>query len=118
MDVKVYRAYYRDSMLPPDASHLFSIVATDSGADYAHPNNPEITKWNFLNQDRIQGLLETADTPPTSPLEWATMASYNLGGIDVMPVTDVDYEDADDAMQNEGNLAEDAWYKSGGDYGI
>lgn len=109
MTIQVYRVYPIDTVLDPEVAHQFSIVATEKGADYAVPDNPEITDFDGFDQDRIQEALSMEESAPTTPLDWALVASINMSMLDVKPV-DVEYDSVEDAIAEESALAEDAWY--------
>jgi len=110
MTINVYRAYSLDNPFPEEKAHLFSIVTTENSAAYAIPSSPEIVDFEGLNDERIQMLLENTDSKPTTPLDWALLASQNMSQLDVIPVEDVDYETPEEAILSESNRAEDAWY--------
>jgi hypothetical protein len=110
MALNVYRVYNVDNVLPEDAAHLFSIVTTENSAAYAIPSNPDITDFEGFDEKRIEFLLSREENPPTTPEEWALVASQNMSMLDVIPVSDVEYETVEEAILEEGYLAEDAWY--------
>lgn len=110
MAINIYRVYYVHNVLPENAAHLFSIVTTENSASYAIPQNPDIAEFETFNDKRIEFALSREEQPPTTPLEWALVASQNMSKLNVIPVPDTTYETVEEAIAEEGYLAEDAWY--------
>lgn len=109
MAIKVYRAYHTDNALPGNVGHLFSIVADNDRASYAIPNDGKITDFSGLNQNKIDTLASLEKQKPTTPDDWALVASQNMSMIDIIPV-ETDYKTFDDAVDEESSKAIDAWY--------
>ena len=110
MAINVYRVYNVDNVFPEDAAHLFSIVTTETSAAYAVPQNPDITDFEGFDEKRIELFLSREEKPPSTPEEWALLASQNMSMLDVVPLTDAVYETLEEAIAEEGYSAEDAWY--------
>ena len=110
MAINVYRVYNVDNVFPEDAAHLFSIVTTETSAAYAIPQNPDITDFEGFDEKRIELFLSREENPPTTPEEWALLASQNMSMLNVVPLTDAVYETLEEAIAEEGYSAEDAWY--------
>jgi hypothetical protein len=110
MAINVYRVYNVDNVFPEDAAHLFSIVTTETSAAYAVPQNPDITDFEGFDEKRIELFLSREEKPPTTPEEWALLASQNMSMLNVVPLTDAVYETLEEAIAEEGYSAEDAWY--------
>lgn len=110
MAINVYRVYNVDNVFPEDAAHLFSIVTTENSAAYAIPQNPDITDFEGFDEKRIELFLSREEKPPTTPEEWALVASQNMSMLNVVPLTDAVYETVEEAIAEEGYSAEDAWY--------
>lgn len=110
MAINVYRVYNVDNVFPEDAAHLFSIVTTENSAAYAIPQNPDITDFEGFDDKRIEFFLSLEKQPPTTPEEWALVASQNMSMLNVIPLTDAVYETLEEAIAEEGYSAEDAWY--------
>ena len=110
MAINVYRVYNVDNVFPEDAAHLFSIVTTETSAAYAIPQNPDITDFEGFDEKRIELFLSREEKPPTTPEEWALVASQNMSMLNVVPLTDAVYETLEEAIAEEGYSAEDAWY--------
>ena len=110
MAINVYRVYNVNNVFPEDAAHLFSIVTTENSAAYAIPQNPDITDFEGFDDKRIEFFLSLEKQPPTTPEEWALVASQNMSMLNVVPLTDAVYETLEEAIAEEGYSAEDAWY--------
>jgi hypothetical protein len=110
MAINVYRVYNVDNVFPEDAAHLFSIVTTETSAAYAIPQNPDITDFEGFDEKRIELFLSREEKPPSTPEEWALLASQNMSMLNVVPLTDAVYETLEEAIAEEGYSAEDAWY--------
>jgi hypothetical protein len=110
MAINVYRVYNVNNVFSEDAAHLFSIVTTENSAAYAVPQNPDITEFESFDEKRIEFFLSREEQPPTTPEEWALLASQNMSMLDVVPLTDAVYENLEEAIAEEGYSAEDAWY--------
>jgi hypothetical protein len=110
MAINVYRVYNVNNVFSEDAAHLFSIVTTENSAAYAVPQNPDITEFEGFDDKRIELFLSREKQPPTTPEEWALLASQNMSMLDVVPLTDAVYETLEEAIAEEGYSAEDAWY--------
>ena len=110
MAINVYRVYNVDNVFPEDAAHLFSIVTTETSAAYAIPQNPDITDFEGFDEKRIELFLSREEKPPTTPEEWALVASQNMSMLNIVPLTDAVYETLEEAIAEEGYSAEDAWY--------
>ena len=110
MAINVYRVYNVNNVFSEDAAHLFSIVTTENSAAYAVPQNPDITEFEGFDDKRIELFLSREKQPPTTPEEWALLASQNMSMLDVVPFTDAVYETLEEAIAEEGYSAEDAWY--------
>jgi hypothetical protein len=110
MAINVYRVYNVDNVFPEDAAHLFSIVTTETSAAYAIPQNPDITDFEGFDEKRIELFLSREEKPPSTPEEWALLASQNMSMLNVVPLTDAVYEVLEEAIAEEGYSAEDAWY--------
>lgn len=110
MAINVYRVYNVDNVFSEDAAHLFSIVTTENSAAYAVPQNPDITEFEGFNDKRIEFFLSREEQPPTTPEEWALLASQNMSMLSIVPLTDAVYENLEEAIAEEGYSAEDAWY--------
>jgi hypothetical protein len=110
MAINVYRVYNVDNVFPEESGHLFSIVTTETSAAYAVPQNPDITDFEGFDEKRIELFLSREEKPPTTPEEWALLASQNMSMLNVVPLTDAVYETLEEAIAEEGYSAEDAWY--------
>jgi hypothetical protein len=110
MAINVYRVYNVDNVFPEESGHLFSIVTTETSAAYAIPQNPDITDFEGFDEKRIELFLSREEKPPTTPEEWALVASQNMSMLNVVPLTDAVYETLEEAIAEEGYSAEDAWY--------
>jgi hypothetical protein len=110
MAINVYRVYNVDNVFPEESGHLFSIVTTETSAAYAVPQNPDITDFEGFDEKRIELFLSREEKPPTTPEEWALVASQNMSMLNVVPLTDAVYETLEEAIAEEGYSAEDAWY--------
>lgn len=110
MAINVYRVYNVDNVFPEESGHLFSIVTTETSAAYAIPQNPDITDFEGFDEKRIELFLSREEKPPTTPEEWALLASQNMSMLNVVPLTDAVYETLEEAIAEEGYSAEDAWY--------
>jgi hypothetical protein len=110
MAINVYRVYNVDNVFPEESGHLFSIVTTENSAAYATPQNPDITDFEGFDDKRIEFFLSLEKQPPTTPAEWALLASQNMSMLNVVPLTDAVYETLEEAIAEEGYSAEDAWY--------
>jgi hypothetical protein len=110
MAINVYRVYNVNNVFPEESGHLFSIVTTETSAAYAVPQNPDITDFEGFDEKRIELFLSREEKPPTTPEEWALLASQNMSMLNVVPLTDAVYETLEEAIAEEGYSAEDAWY--------
>jgi hypothetical protein len=110
MAINVYRVYNVDNVFPEESGHLFSIVTTETSAAYAIPQNPDITDFEGFDEKRIEFFLSLEKQAPTTPEEWALVASQNMSMLNVVPLTDAVYETLEEAIAEEGYSAEDAWY--------
>ena len=110
MAINVYRVYNVNNVFPEESGHLFSIVTTENSAAYAIPQNPKITEFEGFDEKRVEFFLSREEKPPTTPEEWALLASQNMSMLDVIPLTDAVYETLEEAIAEEGYSAEDAWY--------
>lgn len=110
MAINVYRVYNVNNVFPEESGHLFSIVTTENSAAYAIPQNPDITDFEGFDEKRIELFLSREEKPPTTPEEWALVASQNMSMLSVVPLTDAVYETLEEAIAEEGYSAEDAWY--------
>jgi hypothetical protein len=110
MAINVYRVYNVDNVFPEESGHLFSIVTTETSAAYAVPQNPDITDFEGFDEKRVELFLSREEKPPTTPEEWALVASQNMSMLNVVPLTDAVYETLEEAIAEEGYSAEDAWY--------
>ena len=110
MAINVYRVYNVNNVFPEESGHLFSIVTTENSAAYAIPQNPDITDFEGFDEKRIELFLSREEKPPTTPEEWALVASQNMSMFNVVPLTDAVYETVEEAIAEEGYSAEDAWY--------
>jgi hypothetical protein len=110
MAINVYRVYNVDNVFPEESGHLFSIVTTETSAAYAIPQNPDITDFEGFDEKRVELFLSREEKPPTTPEEWALLASQNMSMLNVVPLTDAVYETLEEAIAEEGYSAEDAWY--------
>ena len=110
MAINVYRVYNVNNVFPEESGHLFSIVTTEKSAAYAIPQNPDITDFEGFDDKRIEFFLSLEKQPPTTPEEWALLASQNMSMLNVVPLTDAVYETLEEAIAEEGYSAEDAWY--------
>jgi hypothetical protein len=110
MAINVYRVYNVDNVFPEESGHLFSIVTTETSAAYAIPQNPDITDFEGFDEKRVELFLSREEKPPTTPEEWALVASQNMSMLNVVPLTDAVYETLEEAIAEEGYSAEDAWY--------
>lgn len=110
MAINVYRVYNVNNVFPEESGHLFSIVTTENSAAYAIPQNPDITDFEGFDEKRIELFLSREEKPPTTPEEWALVASQNMSMLNVVPLTDAVYETLEEAIAEEGYSAEDAWY--------
>lgn len=110
MAINVYRVYNVNNVFPEESGHLFSIVTTENSAAYAIPQNPDITDFEGFDDKRIEFFLSLEKQPPTTPEEWALLASQNMSMLNVVPLTDAVYETLEEAIAEEGYSAEDAWY--------
>jgi hypothetical protein len=106
MAINVYRVYNVDNVFPENAAHLFSIVTTENSAAYATPQNPDITDFEGFDEKRIELFLSREEQPPTTPEEWALLASQNMSMLNVVPLTDAVYETLEEAIAEEGYSAE------------
>jgi hypothetical protein len=110
MAINVYRVYNVNNVFPEETGHLFSIVTTENSVTYATPQNPDITDFEGFDDKRVEFFLSREEQPPTTPEEWALLASQNMSMLDVIPLTDAVYETLEEAIAEEGYSAEDAWY--------
>jgi hypothetical protein len=110
MAINVYRVYNVNNVFPEESGHLFSIVTTETSAAYAVPQNPDITDFEGFDEKRVELFLSREEKPPTTPEEWALVASQNMSMLNVVPLTDAVYETLEEAIAEEGYSAEDAWY--------
>ena len=110
MAINVYRVYNVNNVFPEESGHLFSIVTTENSAAYAIPQNPDMTDFEGFDEKRIELFLSREEKPPTTPEEWALVASQNMSMLNVVPLTDAVYETLEEAIAEEGYSAEDAWY--------
>ncbi len=110
MAINVYRVYNVNNVFPEESGHLFSIVTTENSAAYATPQNPDIVDFEGFDDKRIEFFLSLEKQPPTTPEEWALLASQNMSMLNVVPLTDAVYETLEEAIAEEGYSAEDAWY--------
>ena len=110
MAINVYRVYNVNNVFPEESGHLFSIVTTENSAAYAIPQNPDITDFEGFDDKRIEFFLSLEKQPPTTPEEWALVASQNMSMLNIVPLTDAVYEVLEEAIAEEGYSAEDAWY--------
>lgn len=80
---------------------IFAVVADDEGADYLFPEDSEA----WLDESRLQNLIEMRDGAPTDEAGWMEMATANLGRSVIDEPVQVD--DIDDAIsQAEQALSE------------
>jgi hypothetical protein len=110
MAINVYRVYNVNNVFPEESGHLFSIVTTENSAAYAIPQNPDITDFEGFDDKRVEYFLSLEKQAPTTPEEWALVASQNMSMLNVVPLTDAVYETLEEAIAEEGYSAEDAWY--------
>jgi hypothetical protein len=111
MTVEIYRGYVDPYDAPED--HQFSIIATESGAKYAVPD--AIAEFLGLDDARIAMILNSYKIQgvpvPTTPLEWARLASDNMSQIDVVlfePTEPYSDDEIDNAIEDEKTEATDA----------
>jgi hypothetical protein len=111
MTIEIYRGYVAPYDEPEN--HQFSIIATESSARYAVP---DIAVESLgLDDDRIAMILNSYKVQgiptPTTPLEWARLASDNLSQIDVVlfePVEPYSDSEIEQAIEDEKTEATDA----------
>lgn len=107
MAVVVYRVYSEEAVGIEDIEdYTFSIVATDSGAEYVFPEGQEVMG---LDAERIEmntlRLYDEGEKPET-PEEWADVAAYKIwGSIYKAPE---EFSSVDEAKKFELALAEEA----------
>jgi len=111
MTVEIYRGYVDPYDAPED--HQFSIISTESGAKYAVPD--AIAESLGLDDARIAMIVNSYKVQgvpvPTTPLEWARLASDNMSQIDVVlfePTEPYSDDEIDMAIEDEKTEATDA----------
>lgn len=97
MSVQIYRIYGGDpASLEPlmDSDILFSLVTTDYGAQYVHPDG---ASSQGFDSERINFLASISETKPRTAKDWADMLNDNMGYLLPVYVADPDipYEDSD-----------------------
>ena len=111
MAIEIFRAYVNSDLPIQDGDHIFSIIASDTDVAYAAPQ--EVIDSYGLTQERIdmaKDLYAVSDLEmPTTPTDWAVLASENMSKISVMPF-DVSepYDTIEQAVIDETSDAEDS----------
>ena len=111
MAIEIFRAYINSGLPIQDGDHKFSIIASETDVAYAAPH--EVIDSYGLTQERIDMAkdLYTASNVemPTTPTDWAILASTNMSQISVIPF-DVSepYETIEQAVIDETSDAQDA----------
>ena len=87
MVIKIFRAYVNSGLPIKDGDHIFSIIASDTNVAFAAPQ--EVIDRFGLTQERIEmakNLYIGSDVElPSTPTDWATLASTNMSWISVIP---------------------------------
>ena len=107
MAVKVVRVYGPQARTVDDIEHyMFSIIATESGAEYLFPTGYEVEGFDAkrieMNERRLSSLSIDTDTPEG----WLQIAKYNLRML-VLPLEE-DYETLRQARDGETRYAAEA----------
>ena len=111
MVIKVFRAYYNSDLPIKDGGHRFSIIASDTHVAFAAPQ--EVIDAHLLTQERIdmaKNLYISGNLDlPTTPTDWAILASTNMSQISFIPF-DVSepYDTIEQAVIDETSYAQDA----------
>ena len=111
MVIKIFRAYVNSGLPIKDGDHIFSIIASDTNVAFAAPQ--EVIDRFGLTQERIEmakNLYIGSDVElPSTPTDWATLASTNMSQISVIPF-DVSepYDTIEQAVIDETSDAQDA----------
>jgi hypothetical protein len=111
MAIEIFRAYVNSDLPIQDGDHIFSIIASDADVAFAAPQ--EVIDSYGLTQERIdmaKNLYTASDVElPTTPTDWAILASTNMSQISVIPF-DVSepYDTIEQAVIDETSDAQDA----------
>ena len=111
MEIKIFRAYLNSDLPIQDGDHRFSIIASDIEVAFAAPQ--EVIDSFGLTQERIDMAKDlytgSGEQLPTTPTDWAILASTNMSQISVIPF-DVSepYDTIEQAVIDETSDAQDA----------
>lgn len=92
-----------------DFNYRFSIVASDTFAQYIIPSNPTDYQSVFVNE-RIRNMIAGTDKEdlPKDPVGWAIFASYNAGrGVNLFEVENADSEFMDLLVEDAQEYADE-----------
>lgn len=109
MTVNVYRVFKKNSTLPVNIGHLFSVVASESKASYAIPKGDDIYEFAGFTQSRVDALLNPDEAKPDTPEKWSELALLYLTNFDTFLIDD-EYETFEEAMEQESLEAKQAWH--------
>ena len=111
MEIKIFRAYLNSDLPIQDGDHRFSIIASDIEVAFAAPQ--EVIDSFGLTQERIDMAKDlytgSGEVLPTTPTDWAILASTNMSQISIIPF-DVSepYDSIEQAVIDETSNAQDA----------
>lgn len=105
MTAKVYRFYTNDN--PQDRNYTFSIVASETNAEYVVPKE-SVNLRDTFNSRRIDDILVGLDENeiPDTPELWAALASLNVGRLALFPVEGLTGEETEDLVPDEQAYAD------------
>lgn len=109
MTVNVYRVFKKNSTLPVNVGHLFSIVVDENKASYAIPKGDDIYDYAGFSQSRIDILVDPDSPRPDTPEKWAEIALLTVHFFDNFLIDD-EYETFEEAMEQESLQAKQAWH--------
>jgi len=111
MAIEIFRAYVNSGLPIQDGDHRFSIIASDTDVAFAAPQ--EVIDSYGLTQERIDMAKDlytgSGEELPSTPTDWAILASTNMSQISVIPF-DVSepYDTIEQAVISETSDAQDA----------
>ena len=111
MAIEIFRAYINSDLPIQDGDHIFSIIASDTDVAFAAPQ--EVIDSYGLTQERIdiaKNFYTTSNLElPTTPTDWALLASENMSQISVIPFdVSESYDTIEQAVIDEASDAQDA----------
>lgn len=110
MTTQIYRAYRDDTV--SDRTYVFSVIASNEEAVYVVAGD-DLDNRLVFNEERLELLASSIEEEaPSTPEEWALLASYNIGTLSLMPHEAPSELEVAELVEDEQEYADEVWEKN------